>query len=82
MKCRVTGRELEKPEGRGRPSEYVNDDARNLMARMNEVSALFDRVLPLMDDEHVREWRGRFFSLAARSNKRIAGKPRAAKVTT
>jgi hypothetical protein len=52
------------------------------MARMNEVSALFDRVLPLMDDEHVREWRGRFFSLAARSNKRIAGKPRAAKVTT
>ena len=82
MKCRTTGRELQRPEGRGRPSEYVNDDARNLMARWNEVAVLFERVLPIMDDEHVREWRGRCFSLAARSNKRIGGKPRAAKGPT
>jgi hypothetical protein len=71
IKCRVTGRTLPAHVGRGRPAEYLNDDARQFAFRMSQIGTLLEKLAPEMDEKHVLLWRGEIFALSNRLNRRM-----------
>ena len=71
VRCRVTGRDVPAREGRGRPAEYLNDDARQFAFRMAQLGTLLERLAPEMDETHVKRWRGELWAMSNRLNRRM-----------
>lgn len=71
VKCRVTGQTVATREGRGRPSEYLNEDARQFAFRMAQLGTLLEKLAPEMDEKHVAKWRGELWAMSNRLNRRM-----------
>lgn len=63
-RCIITGQVVKQTGKRGRPREFVNDDARRLQQRLQQVEGLLPGLVGLMTDQAAKELRARMWALA------------------